>query len=506
MSSIFIKQLVTKRTFWAVAYPSIFLLSISITVAFLAVTKSDSISTASDLPTTTVANESAENSSLQPNPLIKSDKQTTTTDSQTSTPEVGITSYAGNLARIKASTVRNTKEDESPFIETPSTDLYDKPSLYGSAADYLTGRGEYGGSEFFPGGYFPGNGAGTFRASCEASHFSYDDPMVFPGKPEAAHLHMFIGNTHTNAHTTYDTLLNSGGSTCNGGELNRTAYWVPAMFNGEGDVVVPSKILFYYKTEKEPGIGKVQEYPENLQLLGDTKNNIQNNLDMATFRCNSIYNGAKAQPSATIPSCPSTPKSTEPGALEFMIYFDYCWNGNESTIDDWEANRDTNFASPLNFWHSSVCPDTHPIILPALVTHIFYDIKPGEDTSKWFLSSDVNPKNGDLPMPGGQTAHADWFGAWNKEVNKEWNTNCSNIMDAECASGLLADPEGDPNSDVRALRLRNDFITGYNSPKARIPVKDIYEQMCSKADTEPFDPAQGGKQAAYCHPGGKHNH
>ncbi len=405
--------------------------------------------------------------------------------------------YESNLARLLASSYRNKLEDDSPFIYTPSVDLYDEPSLYTTGGEYLKRRGGYNQDEYFDGGYYPGNGAGTFRASCEVSHFSYDDPMIFPNQPEKAHLHMFVGNTHANAYSTYDTLMNSGGSTCNGAELNRTSYWIPAMFDGKGNVVVPYKVLFYYKTEKPAGIGKVKTYPENLQLLGTKKNNIQDNLDLATFRCNNIYNGAKGQPSANIPNCPAIANGFT-GAVELLVYFDYCWNGDESTIGDWKSNRDTNFTAPLRFWHSSECPASHPVLLPALVTHIFYDMRPDDDTSKWYMSSDVNPKTRKLEMAGGAHAHADWFGAWNKEVNAEWVRNCSNIQDAECMNGTLADTEGDPNSTVRALRLRKDFVAGSANASARMPVKGIYEQMCSVGDD--FSPDQGGAQGAWCRP------
>ncbi len=40
---------------------------------------------------------------------------------------------------------------------------------------------------------------GQFRIQCQWSHFGYDDPIVRPGSPGAAHLHMFWGNTNTNA-------------------------------------------------------------------------------------------------------------------------------------------------------------------------------------------------------------------------------------------------------------------------------------------------------------------
>ncbi|MDH4364756.1 MAG: DUF1996 domain-containing protein, partial [Acidimicrobiia bacterium] len=95
-----------------------------------------------------------------------------------------------------------------------------------------------------------GNGEGQFRTNCEYSHFNYDDPIVFPGQPGKSHLHMFIGNTTADAYTTMDSLLNSGGSTCDGFELNRSAYWMPALMDGKGHVVVPRAITIYYKTKK----------------------------------------------------------------------------------------------------------------------------------------------------------------------------------------------------------------------------------------------------------------
>jgi hypothetical protein len=161
---------------------------------------------------------------------------------------------------------------------------------------------------------------------------------------------MFIGNTDTNAYSTYDTILNSGGSTCNGGELNRTAYWVPAMFDGKGNIVAPTRIGFYYKTEGTAGIGKVPYYPEGLRMIADRHNNTQGNLDASTFRCNNMFNGAKSDPSATIPTCFSPPKNGAfVGALEMLIQFDYCWNGKTDTIDDWEANSGRNSCGWIRF-------------------------------------------------------------------------------------------------------------------------------------------------------------
>jgi len=55
---------------------------------------------------------------------------------------------------------------------------------------------------------------GAFRTECRYSHVSFDDPIVYPGQPGAAHLHAFYGNTAMDAYTT--TADNGASSTCAG--------------------------------------------------------------------------------------------------------------------------------------------------------------------------------------------------------------------------------------------------------------------------------------------------
>jgi hypothetical protein len=87
---------------------------------------------------------------------------------------------------------------------------------------------------------------GAFRVACDASHMSNDDPIVYPGVVGAAHHHTFFGNTSINANTTNPAA--GGNSTCRGGTMNRSGYWIPSMVDtqtgkplkGDGNVV-------YYK-------------------------------------------------------------------------------------------------------------------------------------------------------------------------------------------------------------------------------------------------------------------
>ena len=92
---------------------------------------------------------------------------------------------------------------------------------------------------------------GAFRFLCPPSHISYDDPIVHPGQPGAnEHLHIFFGNTETDAHSTFQSLRTSGDSTCRN-MLNRSAYWQPAMLGkntaGQEVVIVEDYTNFYYK-------------------------------------------------------------------------------------------------------------------------------------------------------------------------------------------------------------------------------------------------------------------
>ena len=60
---------------------------------------------------------------------------------------------------------------------------------------------------------------------------AFDDPIVYPGQVGKSHLHVFFGNTGANANSTAASIAGSGNSTCDGGTVNRSAYWVPALID-----------------------------------------------------------------------------------------------------------------------------------------------------------------------------------------------------------------------------------------------------------------------------------
>lgn len=396
---------------------------------------------------------------------------------------------AGNLKMILASSTRNKNHDNSPYINTPSAQL-NLSSLYGSRNDYLGNPG--GNSEQA----FPVGNGGQFRAGCEFSHFGYDDPLIFPNQPGASHLHMFFGNTHVNAFTTYDSLLNSGSSTCNGQELNRTGYWVPAMFDGNGNVRIPERVVVYYKGE---GLarGNSQVYPDgaaiiasrNLNTVPESQGGVTGK---QTFVCSDNYSSNTGIGSHTLPNCDGNMFSGggRRTVLEMNIKFPQCWNGKN-------PGDYNNFRSPGGSWYGSNCTGEFNRTHPNLEYFVNYVVEPGENTSNWFLSSDVDATAfGSNKKPGGSTIHGDWWGGWNKEVANMWINNCVNYRSGAasgCGFGYLTDgganggaPAGGP-----ALKMRPQY-TGPN----KVAASTVFAELCPNSGRK-FNRTE---DAAYCTP------
>ncbi len=292
------------------------------------------------------------------------------------------TAATGSIDQYES--IRNVQDKFSRFASIPSDQL-DLGQLTEAAPVYDNG----------------GSTAGQFRVACEYSHFGNDDPIIFPGEPGRSHLHMFFGNTETDAFTTEDDLVNSGGGTCSGFELNRSAYWTPALLDGRGNTVVPDAIIIYYKTKFPQAVGPM---PQGLQMLAG-------NTDAESFQ-NDLYlfwscgaNGFAYGHTNRIPDCNGD-------VINASIQFPNCWDGvNLGSAD---------FKSHLTYANDQQsCPASHPKRLPQISILLYY---PGVDSvDGWSLSSD--DERGFNGPPGG-TLHADWWGGWNDEAMNLWIDGC----------------------------------------------------------------------------------
>jgi hypothetical protein len=262
----------------------------------------------------------------------------------------------------------------------------------------------------------------AFRFNCSFSHLAYADPIVAPGVDRFPHLHMFFGNTGADHRSTYDSLRRTGSGTCDGGPVNRTAYWMPAVFDGRGDVVVPSSFHVYYKAENawKDAAGRpiVQQFPNGLRMIAGARMDgraIDPNAPSPSgaghiwgWTCDGSRWFDTRLSSATIPDCGVG------GELTAFVRFPYCWNGTDLDSSD---HRSHVVYGTSGTW--GPCPSSHPIHLPEITEFaVFRGLPAGH--RDWHLSSDRMAET----RPNGSTFHADWYGAWDNAVADRWLENC----------------------------------------------------------------------------------
>jgi len=261
------------------------------------------------------------------------------------------------------------------------------------------------------------DGVGSFRTICGFSHMSFDDPIVFPGQPGAAHLHAFFGNTGANAYSTAESLANENNSTCFGGIANRSSYWVPALIDtSTGKPVVPSDPIWYYKTGYTGVAAEdVNAMPSGLRMVaGDS--NATSEQENVHWSCD----GNASTQSASIPNC-------DVGAdVRLTVHFPQCWNG--VSLDSVDHKSHMAYSS-VNI---GGCPASHPIAIPVITLHVKYKVEIDNEALNWRLSSDH------VDQLSGYSGHADWFDGWNTDVRDTWIENCSKLG-LDCHAQLLGD-------------------------------------------------------------------
>lgn len=78
------------------------------------------------------------------------------------------------------------------------------------------------------------DGSGAFRTHCLESHVRNDDPLLAPKRAGASHRHVFFGNPTVDSTTNFKSLKKALATKCDGNVLNRSGYWVPALYGNSG--------------------------------------------------------------------------------------------------------------------------------------------------------------------------------------------------------------------------------------------------------------------------------
>lgn len=292
-------------------------------------------------------------------------------------------------------------------------------------------------------------GDGQFRIRCVYSHFSFDDPILKPDRPGESHLHMFFGNTEAGADTTFgstfsgDThdVLDNGGSTCAGNVMNRSAYWVPALYDRGAaagrNLVIPQSILLYYKSKRP---WEVNLLPRGIQLLIGNVNpggTVNDSFPTASNRLSwGCYDPSAGQAVNLVTTIPGTNGSAPCPAgqdIQASIEFPQCIavDGNGDPVltspDFVSHTAYLGFGSPLGN-QTQPCPASHPYRVPQISYLIRYP--QGTGSENWRLSCDQNHEadnvgasQGSVPFPGG-CLHGDWLGGWNELAHQAWLDGC----------------------------------------------------------------------------------
>jgi hypothetical protein len=309
---------------------------------------------------------------------------------------------------------------------------------------------------------------GAFRFICGAGQISYDDPIVFPGQPGRSHLHQYYGNTKADAHSTFVSLRTSGDSTCNnmgdGTAANRSAYWMPAMLDGKGHVVVPDYVQVYYKREPIDSPACDPNSPIRYGVCIGIPNGIKfiSGFDMASgkpgqftarFKCmtpdgNRMLGRERMNMTDLKADC------VVGGFVEMSIQSGRCWNGQLDSAD-----HRSHLVNLLRNGSARSCPSSHPYYMPQFTISSFYHIRDGDDLDLWSLSSDaMYPK-----LPRGSTSHFDYFEGWDETVKAMWVDHCIGRK-LNCSGGDLGNGQ--------QLKGAAKPKYGWTNPERLVPIPE----------------------------------
>ena len=273
-----------------------------------------------------------------------------------------------------------------------------------------------------------GDGSASFRVNCEYSHMNFDDPIVFPGRSRATHLHIFFGNKGADASSTPDSIRTSGNSTCTGGTANRSAYWAPAVIDtASGAPVISTSsatdrenfLQVYYKTGYEGVVPTtVVNFPAGLRMIAGTSSSSGPQPGIVTYSCNAAT--GRVSSGTSFQNCAA-------GQLFIMeIKFPQCWDG--VNLDS--PNHKSHMAYGAG-WPDKGCPSSHPVPLAQVTQNFRYRV-PAGGMATWRLSSDM------YSGPAGYSGHADWMNGWDAPTFQRVVTNCFRTV-SDCQMNLLGD-------------------------------------------------------------------
>ena len=285
------------------------------------------------------------------------------------------------------------------------------------------------------------DGTGAFRTHCLESHESFDDPLVYPNQPGKAHHHIFFGNPTVDAFTTATSLSEATETTCDGNTLNRSAYWVPALYDQSGERIDYGEPLFYYKTGYHVPAASIQVPPEGLQMIaGNAAATEPQGTTAIKYRCDSWQSdqewfdpGDPLDHVDVLPACPIG------DILEIRIVFPQCWDGVHLNSDDQNSHMAYPSEAEPPVAGTGSCPASHPIAIPEISYNFGLYVTDDRGTpDTWYFSSDIhsadmhsaNMHSADIHSPDLQVVnpHSTYIHSSDSHVSDLHSTNIQQIL------------------------------------------------------------------------------
>ncbi len=276
----------------------------------------------------------------------------------------------------------------------------------------------------------PDPNGGLLQLGCTGDRnftFRSIDPIVQPGVEPTHHQHMFVGNQEltpqsVNVGGGFNNINRDSDTTCPGGQANLSGYWVPTLFDGRGNAMIPNDVNVYYKRGSVDN-RSIQNFPTGLKMVaGDLPGTATppDGNTVAYWSCRG--GGQEVGVSRTIPSC------TAPAILRMFVVFPQCWNNRDlySTNGAHMAYAEP-FGGGGRLDGNSVayyrqCPASHPTTLPEINYQFHYNMQPGQDSRWWRLSS--------------PTLHGDWMNGWDANTFQQVIDNCMKAEPLQCQDQL----------------------------------------------------------------------
>lgn len=239
----------------------------------------------------------------------------------------------------------------------------------------------------------PQGGRGQFAVECTFARFLADDPIVFPGRPGASHLHQFFGAVGVTADSTYDQLVD-GPTTC-AQTADTASYWAPALLDAEGEPVEPLGAVAYYRVGPDVDPTAVEPYPAGLMLVAGDHTAIEPQpLSRVAWSCD-VGGVRRASP----PDCRAGDR------LRLLVTFQDCWDGEHVRSPDPDDP-----SAHAAYSTAGTCPPSHPVPIPQLQLAVDF---PALDPVGLALAS------GSI-----YSGHADFWNAWDQARLEREVTTC----------------------------------------------------------------------------------